>query len=99
MADSTYNQNFNSSNGYEDGDVKMDNDDLGVKKEEEDHTFEFHEIDSYDGGPISEEDSWTVISAHFQERGLVGQQLDSFDCFLTTTMQVRYPNTPSCLLY
>lgn len=38
---------------------------------------------------ITEEDCWTVISAHFKERTLVNQQLDSFDVFLTNTMQVR----------
>ena len=38
--------------------------------------------------PITEEDAWTVISANFQEKGLVRQQLDSFDMFMTTTMQV-----------
>lgn len=42
-----------------------------------------------DEKPISEEDAWTVISSHFGERGLVGQQLDSFDVFMTNTMQVR----------
>lgn len=37
---------------------------------------------------ISEEDAWRVISSHFYERGLVSQQLDSFDVFMTHTMQV-----------
>jgi len=35
---------------------------------------------------INQEDSWTVISAHFEEKGLVGQQLDSFNEFLTNTI-------------
>lgn len=39
---------------------------------------------------ISEEDAWRVISSHFYERGLVSQQLDSFDVFMTNTMQVSY---------
>lgn len=39
---------------------------------------------------ITEEDAWTVISAHFEERGLVGQQLDSYDVFMTNQMQVRF---------
>lgn len=42
--------------------------------------------------PITEEDAWKVISAHFHERGLVSQQLDSFDVFMTNTMQVSYPS-------
>ncbi len=49
-----------------------------------------------DEDPITEEDAWTVISANFQEKGLVRQQLDSFDMFMTTTMQVCSFNS-SCL--
>lgn len=41
---------------------------------------------------ITEEDAWTVISAHFASRGLVSQQLDSFDVFMCQTMQVSYFN-------
>lgn len=36
---------------------------------------------------ISQEDAWTVISSYFEEKGLVGQQLDSFDEFIQNTMQ------------
>lgn len=39
---------------------------------------------------ITEEDSWTVISSYFEEKGLVRQQLDSFDYFMATTMQVSF---------
>lgn len=42
-----------------------------------------------DEEPINEEDAWTVIASHFKTRGLVGQQLDSYDVFMTNTMQVR----------
>ncbi|CAM9851945.1 unnamed protein product, partial [Ectocarpus sp. 12 AP-2014] len=35
---------------------------------------------------ISQEDAWVVISAYFSEKGLVRQQLDSFDEFLQSTM-------------
>ncbi len=38
-------------------------------------------------GPVSQEDAWAVISAYFEEKGLVRQQLDSFDEFLQNTMQ------------
>jgi DNA-directed RNA polymerase II subunit RPB2 len=31
--------------------------------------------------------SWDVVEAFFAERGLVKQQIDSFDQFLFTTMQ------------
>ncbi|KAK6919060.1 RNA polymerase Rpb2, domain 3 [Dillenia turbinata] len=36
---------------------------------------------------ISQEDAWAVISAYFEEKGLVRQQLDSFDEFIQNTMQ------------
>ncbi|KAF8313839.1 DNA-directed RNA polymerase II, subunit 2 [Clavulina sp. PMI_390] len=36
---------------------------------------------------ITQEDCWTVISAFFDEKGLVRQQLDSFDEFIQNTMQ------------
>ena len=41
-----------------------------------------------DGGDtITAEDCWTVISSFFDSKGLVSQQLDSFDEFVSTTMQ------------
>lgn len=43
-----------------------------------------------DGEAITAEDAWTVISANFQEKGLVRQQLDSFDMFMSNTMQVSF---------
>ena len=36
---------------------------------------------------ITQEDCWTVISSFFAEKGLVRQQLDSFDEFVQNTMQ------------
>ncbi|XAR66461.1 DNA-directed RNA polymerase [Bertholletia excelsa] len=36
---------------------------------------------------ITQEDAWTVISSYFEEKGLVRQQLDSFDEFIQNTMQ------------
>lgn len=41
--------------------------------------------EDYEG--ITQEDCWTVISSFFQEKGLVRQQLDSFDEFVQNTMQ------------
>ena len=45
-----------------------------------DHLFEEED-------EISQEDCWTVISAFFESKGLVRQQLDSFDEFIQNTMQ------------
>ncbi|KAB8240208.1 beta and beta-prime subunits of DNA dependent RNA-polymerase [Aspergillus flavus] len=36
---------------------------------------------------ITSEDCWTVISSFFDTKGLVSQQLDSFDEFISSTMQ------------
>jgi DNA-directed RNA polymerase beta subunit len=36
-----------------------------------------------------QEDAWTVISAFFDDKGLVRQQLDSFNEFVNSNMQVR----------
>ncbi|KAJ9539991.1 hypothetical protein OSB04_026497 [Centaurea solstitialis] len=36
---------------------------------------------------ITQEDAWAVISSYFEEKGLLRQQLDSFDEFIQNTMQ------------
>lgn len=36
---------------------------------------------------INAEDAWSVITSYFDEKGLVRQQLDSFDEFIQNTMQ------------
>jgi DNA-directed RNA polymerase II subunit RPB2 len=36
---------------------------------------------------ITQEDAWAVITSYFEEKGLVRQQLDSFDEFIQNTMQ------------
>ena len=36
---------------------------------------------------ISQEDCWDVIKAFFEEKGLVRQQLDSFNEFMSNTVQ------------
>ena len=36
---------------------------------------------------LTQEDAWTVISSFFQEKGLVRQQLDSFNEFVNSNMQ------------
>lgn len=41
----------------------------------------------YEDTEITAEDCWTVISSFFNEKGLVSQQLDSFDEFIETTIQ------------
>jgi DNA-directed RNA polymerase II subunit RPB2 len=43
--------------------------------------------DEMDGGDITSEDCWAVISSFFDTKGLVSQQLDSYDEFTRNTIQ------------
>ena len=54
----------------------FDDPDLGLEEE-----------DDVEETEITQEDCWTVISSFFEEKGLVRQQLDSFDEFVHHTMQ------------
>jgi DNA-directed RNA polymerase II subunit RPB2 len=40
-----------------------------------------------DDDELTQEDCWSVINSFFAEKGLVRQQLDSFDEFIQNTMQ------------
>lgn len=51
---------------------------------EEDSEYEYADIED---APVTAEDCWTVISSFFDTKGLVSQQLDSFDEFISSTMQ------------
>jgi DNA-directed RNA polymerase II subunit RPB2 len=37
---------------------------------------------------IEQQDAWDVINKYFESKGLVGQQLDSYDEFIQNTIQV-----------
>eukprot|EP01136_Pigoraptor_vietnamica_P036391 Opistho-1_new@102902 len=43
---------------------------------------------------ITQEDCWTIISSYFEEKGLVNQQLESFNEFVGTTLQEIMDETP-----
>jgi DNA-directed RNA polymerase II subunit RPB2 len=58
----------------------------GVDGDEMDEDAE-GDADLRDEEEITQEDAWAVISAYFEEKGLVRQQLDSFDEFIQNTMQ------------
>lgn len=45
------------------------------------------EYAAYESTEIDQEDAWAVISSYFEERGLVRQQLDSFNEFVSSSMQ------------
>nr|ANJ43287.1 RNA polymerase II beta subunit [Sugiyamaella mastotermitis] len=52
----------------------------------------------YEDSDITAEDCWTVISSFFDEKGLVSQQLDSFDEFIESTIQELVHEDPSLIL-
>ena len=50
--------------------------------------FGMDAADDYGGEePVVAEDCWAVIKSFFDAKGLVSQQIDSFDEFASTTMQ------------
>ena len=49
------------------------------------YDLEDEDDDEYE--EITEDDCWAVISGFFAQKGLVRQQLDSFDEFVQNTMQ------------
>ncbi|KAI1500331.1 DNA-dependent RNA polymerase 2 rpb140 [Biscogniauxia marginata] len=51
-----------------------------------DEGYEYEE-DYGDDNNITPEDCWTVISSYFETKGLVSQQIDSFNDFQETTIQ------------
>ena len=46
-----------------------------------------YEDEQPDPDKITQEDCWTIIGSFFESKGLVRQQLDSFDEFLANTIQ------------
>lgn len=52
---------------------------------EEAYDYEFEE--DYGDDTITPEDCWTVIGSYFKKKGLVSQQIDSFNDFQETTIQ------------
>jgi DNA-directed RNA polymerase II subunit RPB2 len=45
------------------------------------------EDEEQDPDKLTQEDCWTVIASFFEKRGLVRQQLDSFNEFINNTIQ------------
>ncbi|OJZ81479.1 hypothetical protein ASPFODRAFT_37284 [Aspergillus luchuensis CBS 106.47] len=59
---------------------------ISAKMADYEDAYEDEYYDDMDEG-ITSEDCWTVISSFFDTKGLVSQQLDSFDEFISSTMQ------------
>jgi DNA-directed RNA polymerase II subunit RPB2 len=47
---------------------------------------------------VSQEDAWAVVSAFFEEKGLVRQQLDSFNEFVSNTIQEVVDESPEIVV-
>lgn len=60
---------------------------VGVDADYADYTGAVGDDMMMDEPDVSQEDCWDVIRAFFAEKGLVRQQLDSFNEFVHNTMQ------------
>ncbi len=47
---------------------------------------------------IDNDDTWTVVSSFFEQKGLVRQQLDSFDQFVKVQMQEVIDENPQIIV-
>ena len=47
---------------------------------------------------VNQEDIWVVITSYFDAKGLVRQQLDSFDVFIEITMQEIVDESPDIVI-
>lgn len=62
-------------------------------------TYENEQDDDYETSEeLVSEDYWHVISSYFDRKGLVSQQVDSFDEFLCSTIQETIRQSPSIIL-
>uniref|UniRef100_A0A7S1C2I4 DNA-directed RNA polymerase subunit beta n=1 Tax=Bicosoecida sp. CB-2014 TaxID=1486930 RepID=A0A7S1C2I4_9STRA len=59
-----------------------------------DDGFEDDMDEEHPDAQISQNHSWEIIRAFFKDKGLVKQQLDSFDLFVETTLQEIIEDTP-----
>jgi len=86
------------SNGYEPDELVEDNvhDDFRFSSKQQPSSRAAH----YDEGDeiTQQEDVWEVIGSYFDQKGLVSQQLDSFNRFIKNTMQEIIDDTPEIIL-
>lgn len=99
-------QNYNSyvgdeeidtqqANPYDDYvDQPVDDDEMMDEQPEEHGGYDEEEDEEI----VTQESVWEVIGAFFREKGLVRQQLDSFNVFIKTTMQELVDDTPEIKL-
>jgi DNA-directed RNA polymerase beta subunit len=81
-----------------------DTDDMHVEdtthstENQNEHTEEIkdeqNEMNDEDEELTNQEDAWEVIGCYFSEKGLVRQQLDSYNVFVENTIQELVDDTP-----
>jgi len=59
---------------------------------------ELYESDALMDADIEDKDCWSVISKYFEEFGLVRQQIDSFNEFISNSMQAIVDETPPLVI-
>ena len=67
--------------------IAMDFDPTSAAYSYDDTGYDMEDEDDEEYEEITEDDCWAVISGFFAQKGLVRQQLDSFDEFVQNTMQ------------
>uniref|UniRef100_A0AC35U9I0 DNA-directed RNA polymerase subunit beta n=1 Tax=Rhabditophanes sp. KR3021 TaxID=114890 RepID=A0AC35U9I0_9BILA len=75
----------------EDNDINMDMEDFGSGSEHDEN----EEVEGLIQSNMWQEACWEVIASYFDERGLVRQQLDSFDEFIQMSVQKIIEETPA----
>lgn len=60
---------------------------------------EMHDEEDEDAGRLRNDDAWPVCDAYFAEKGLVNQQLDSYNEFVNNTMQEVVTESPPIELF
>ena len=73
--------------GYDNIDPTHGDESQQQQQYDDDDQQQQYNLSDIDSMPVTQEDAWSVISAYFEEKGLVRQQLDSFDEFIQNTMQ------------
>jgi DNA-directed RNA polymerase beta subunit len=60
---------------------------MDVAVEDDGYMMDMDMDQDFGSDEITQEDAWVVIDKYFKEKGLVGQQIDSFDEFVINTIQ------------
>ncbi|KAL9653030.1 hypothetical protein ABK040_015544 [Willaertia magna] len=90
---------YDMEDTYGDQDVQynLQEDNYGQSYDQQNYQQTYEDEEFYDE-LTSQEDVWSVISAFFEAKGLVRQQLDSFNAFIQTSIQELVDTTPEIIV-